>query len=281
MSATNHTSFSATLARVRGSTLRIAVAATFGCAIGLGLSFFIRPKYEAVITIMPVDHRAQRGELSDIVSRVSGLAQLVGSNTAGDERAEALAVLRSRALSVAMIEERNLRPILFHKRWDNRAGQWRSKDTTRIPTLGEAFKRFDKQVRRVSEDRRTGIVTLSILWSDPDVAAQWATYLVEKANEDLRQRAILEAEESIAYLNKELVKTSVVEIRQAIYRLLEIKINAIMLANVQKEYAFRVIDPAAAPDEKDFAWPLRPLFAVAGLVVGALIGLAWVSVRRD
>jgi uncharacterized protein involved in exopolysaccharide biosynthesis len=136
-------------------------------------------------------------------------------------------------------------------------------------------------VRRVTEDRRTGIVTLTILWSDPEVAAQWATYLVERANEDLRQRAILEAEESIAYLNKELVKTSVVEIRQAIYKLLEIKINSIMLANVQKEYAFRVIDPAAAPDEKDIAWPLRPLFSVAGLVLGGLIGLAWASARRD
>ena len=56
--------------------------------------------------------------------------------------------------------------------------------------------------------------------------------LVERVNRDLRQRAIAEADASIAYLNSELAKTSVVELRESLYRLLENQTKTIMFARV-------------------------------------------------
>jgi len=46
-----------------------------------------------------------------------------------------------------------------------------------------------------------------------------------------------------------------------------------MLANVRKEYAFKVIDPAVVADEGAYVWPKRFLLIWLGLIVGLSIGI--------
>ncbi|MND03148.1 hypothetical protein D3C83_228340 [compost metagenome] len=43
-----------------------------------------------------------------------------------------------------------------------------------------------------------------------------------------------------------------------------------MLANVRQEYAFRVIDPAKIPEERQ--WPNRVLIALLGFCAGLVAG---------
>ncbi len=89
--------------------------------------------------------------------------------------------------------------------------------------------------------------------------------------------AIRNAAESIEYLNKELAKTTVVELRQAIYRVIEDQVKQSMLANVQREYAFRFIDRAIAP-EKRFS-PRRAVMTVFGALIGLAAAFAAVAIR--
>ena len=79
--------------------------------------------------------------------------------------------------------------------------------------------------------------------------------------------AIRAAETNIAYLKEQLAETSIVEMQQAIYQLIEAKIKTIMVARSLDEYAFKVIDPAVPPQE-----PVRPR-QVAIVVLGGLLGL--------
>ena len=74
-----------------------------------------------------------------------------------------------------------------------------------------------------------------------------------------------------------MAKTSEVDIRQAIYRLTEEQVNNAMLANVQREYAFRFIDPAIPPETK-FS-PKRPLITSVGAVIGLFVGSFAVYLR--
>ena len=55
----------------------------------------------------------------------------------------------------------------------------------------------------------------------------------------------------VEYLNQELEKTNVAELRQAIYRLIEAQIKQKTLARLRDEYVFRVLDPAAPPDSDE------------------------------
>ena len=76
-----------------------------------------------------------------------------------------------------------------------------------------------------------------------------ANGLVGLANELLRTRALEEAQRNIAYLNAQADRTNEVELRRAIFNLIESETKTLMLANGRTEYAFRVVDPAVPPED--------------------------------
>ena len=107
----------------------------------------------------------------------------------------------------------------------------------------------------------------------------WANELVSRINHHEKQLAIKEAEKSIAYLKEQLAKTSVVEMQQAIYQLMEAQTKKIMLANVRDQYAFKVIDPAVVPEKK--IKPNRKLIVVLGFMLGLVASIFVVFVRSS
>jgi uncharacterized protein involved in exopolysaccharide biosynthesis len=98
-------------------------------------------------------------------------------------------------------------------------------------------------------------------------------------------RAIERTDAYVGYLQHELEGTSTVETRAAISRLMETQINERMLANVTKEYAFRVVDRALVPDPRDPASPKKTLVILLGCGLGLLVGIlavlisAWMKER--
>jgi uncharacterized protein involved in exopolysaccharide biosynthesis len=102
--------------------------------------------------------------------------------------------------------------------------------------------------------------------------------MVARVNDRMRSEATRSAKDSIEFLNQELAKTSVVGLQQAIYHLIEDQVNKAMLANVQHEYAFRVIDRAVAPEQRSS--PKRTIMVLIGGVLGGFLGLFIVFIRR-
>jgi uncharacterized protein involved in exopolysaccharide biosynthesis len=70
----------------------------------------------------------------------------------------------------------------------------------------------------------------------------------------------------------------VVEVQQAIYRLVEDQFKAITAASVREQYAFRIVDPARVPEARRPKSPRRVLMAVlGGFALGAVCALAlWI-----
>lgn len=145
--------------------------------------------------------------------------------------------------------------------------------------MGAAFQLFDEKIRSVSEDRSTGLIMLAIEWHDRHAAAEWANDLVARANEFMRSRVIAESRRSIEFLEAELEKTTVVERRQIIYRLIETKTSDIMLANSRDGYSFVVVDPAVEPDDGDYVRPRRMVLALLGLFAGFCIAFVIATIR--
>jgi len=117
-------------------------------------------------------------------------------------------------------------------------------------------------------------------WYDPKVAADWTNAYVALANDRLRSDAIQKSRRSIEFLEQEAGKTDVVELKQAIYRLIETQVNNAMYANVQREYAFRTIDPAVASDPRRKVSPHRALMTLEGALAAAVLGMSWALWRR-
>lgn len=242
----------------------------------LSAAFLLRPVYRA--TAMMVSASAERnslsGSLGSSLGQLGGLAALAGVEIGANdsETEEALAVLKSRQFTERFIGEKGLMPKLFWKKWDASANRWKVSEQ-RQPTPARAFKYFDKKVRRVVQDKKSGLITLHIDWIDRIEATEWANELVRRLNEEMRRRAIDSANRSMKYLERELTNTTEVETRQAINRLIEAQIKQRMLANVSEEYAFRLVDAALPPDQNDIHFPKRALLAVAGPVVGLFFGI--------
>lgn len=258
----------------------IGIITAASTLVALLAAFLITPVYRAEVLLAPVSQDKTSG-LSALAGQFGDLAALAGINLGDnkDKTAANIAALKSRSLTVSFIEKENLKPILFPRKWSAENKKWKDQDD--IPTDWEAFEIFDNDIRTVSIDRKTGLVTLAIEWNDPVLAAKWANSLVRQVNTRLRDEAIEEAEKSIAYLEKQLGSTSSVEIQQAIYRLIEAQAKKKMVANAGEEYAFNVIDPAVSPEVR--AAPKRLRIAVLGFFTGliAAVFVAWILERRN
>jgi uncharacterized protein involved in exopolysaccharide biosynthesis len=237
-------------------------------------AFLSTPIYRAsTVFIAAGNNGSELGSGNSALGQLGGLTALTGLDVgeADSQTQEALAVLKSREFTEAFIRDENLMPELFPTRWDAAAGHWKG-PKRKWPTRARAYDYFDKHVRTVTRDKLTGLITLDVEWRDPDKAAQWANTLVARVNSEMRARASERATASVGFLEEELAKTSAVETKQAITRLMEAQISQRMLAHVTPEYAFRVVDTALPPDRDDMVRPKKVLLLVMGPVLGGMLG---------
>ena len=226
--------------------------------------------YRADVLLAPATERGS----SSLPNQLGGLAALAGVNVGGDDSVEAVATVKSREFARGFIEEFDLLPVLFADLWNAEKQGWMVEDPSEQPDIRDAVRLFHEEMLRVSEDRATGLVTLAVEWTDPEVAARWAMLLVERLNSIMRQRALEEAETNVSYLQQQLAQTNVVTLQQAVGRLLESELQKLMLARGTQEFAFRVIDSAEPPKRR--VRPKRTLIVIVGTLVGGLASLAWV-----
>lgn len=260
---------------LRGKWL-VLCAMCSGILLGVALAFVVPRTYRAEVVLAPVSADSSGQGMASLARQLSGVAAIAGIDLGGNNNvAESMATLRSRAFTEEFIRERNLLPVLFSEIWDETTQTWTVDDEDDIPTMWDAYKRFDS-IRGISEDAKTGLVTLTISWKDPQIAATWANELVRDVNEALRRRAIRESRRNLEFLQNELEASSAVEVRNAVFRLIEAEMKNAMLANVKEEYAFKIIDPAVVPE--DHYWPKLGLLIVlggaGGLIVGVLVAVA-------
>jgi uncharacterized protein involved in exopolysaccharide biosynthesis len=245
---------------IRGSKYLILVITLVCAAIALVVALNTTVIFRAETVITMVRNGTLGGPSGGALGGLSNIASLAGVNLDAGSSAdrEAKAVLQSRSLVEEFIRQNNLLNVLMP-------------DTGKPKSIWVAVKNFKDGILTIREDRRTGLVTLDVDWEDAKVAANWANGFVALANERLRARAIDEATRNIAFLNAQIPQTSVVEVQRSLYNLIESETKTLMVANVRKEYAFTVIDPAVPPERK--YRPRRSLYVLFGLCVGFAIGV--------
>ncbi len=228
------------------------------------------PIYRAEVLLAPMGDEESGGAASAL-GQFGGLASMVGVDVGSNSTEHSLAVLTSRQFLDVFFQEEKILPILFSDMWDDSSGQWILEEGQDPPSMWKAYKVFSKSILMSSIDKESGLVTISIDWKDPELAAKWANDLIVRLNQKLRTIAVAEAENSINYLQEQLQQTSVVDMHQVLYRLIESETQKIMLAKVREQYAFKVIDPAVVPEEK--IKPKRAVIVVLGFLAGFMFSI--------
>lgn len=260
--------FGELLARLwKGKWTIVAITSLFAAG-GIAYALLATEWYRAEIVLAPAEKRS----VPDLLGSLGGLASLAGVSIGGGGSEEPLAVLRSREFTGKFIEDLGLTTVLLASKWDAENQRWKASDPGDWPDTRDAVTYFDRNVRTTVLDKKNGMVTLTIRWKDPVVAAEWANVLVKRLNERMRERALADANRNVAFLQSEITKTDVVSLQQSIGRLLETEMQRLMLARGNEEFSFRVIDPAKPPHKR--SEPRRTQVVVLWTIMGFALSIA-------
>jgi LPS O-antigen subunit length determinant protein (WzzB/FepE family) len=274
----------------RGKWIIIAFTIIFAAA-GVAYALYKPNIYQASALLAP----AQDDAGGRIGGQLSGLASLAGVSLGGGDANKtviAKETLQSRAFLTDFIHRHNLAvPLMATKAWSMNAGewifdediydastqQWLSDENGQSlePTDWDLVKQFKEQLS-VSENKDNGMLTVSFKSLSPVAAKDWVEKLVHDINEHMRAQDVQEAEASIAYLEDKLRQTNIAGMQQVFYQLIEQETRTVMLANAQREYVFKTVDPAVVPQEK--SEPKRALIAIVATMLGGMLGVFTVFV---
>lgn len=244
--------------------------------IGMVIALRSTEIYRAEVLMAPAAEEKAGGGLAALAGQFGGLASMAGVNlNSGNDTATSIATLKSRKFLLPYLLEQDLFTTLFYRDWDPQDKRWTASSARRgldgKPTESELYEKFVNEIITVSEDNKSGLVTLGIEWENPELASRWANEISSRINSHLKAKAKTETEKNLAYLKDQLNETQVIEIRESLYTLIESQTQNAMLANAKEEFAFRIIDPAFVPETR--IRPKKVLIVISSGMFGGFIGV--------
>ena len=280
----------------KGKWLIIAITAVF--AVGsVAYALSLPDIYRSEVLLSPAsDEDSTGGGLTSGLSQLGGLAGLAGIDRSATvlQKDRALAIMRARFFIKDFFDQRDLVvPFMGSKPGEvtgtveidpdlyNAANQQWVREVSpprqAMPSDEEVYEAFS-ELLQVTEDDITGLITVSIEWYDSSQIKTWTNWLIEDLNSYMREDALLESQRAIDYLTEQLQKTSLVEMRNVFFNLIEQQTQKVMLADVREEYAFEILDPAVVREEKSA--PGRAIICILGTLLGGMLSVLFVLLRH-
>ena len=277
-----------------GKKVIVAITGLFAVA-AVVYALSIANEYKASIVIAPAQQEG--GGLSGALGQLGGLASLAGVSLGGgggSEAAVAQEIMQSWGFVEQFIVNNELEVEVFAAEgwnktsnvltidsdlYDKDSNKWLIDEDgqLRAPTSWELYEAFSKRLS-VSEDKKSGLTSVSIEYFSPIVAKNWVDLYVAAINEHMRQRKLSQVNSNIEYLQAQIEKTSIAEMREVFYQIIEEQVKNKMLAEASPEYAFVTVSPSMVPEEK--SKPKRALMCILGTLLGGLLSVLYVLVRH-
>ena len=279
-----------------GKVLIVAITVLF--AIGSVLiALSIPNQYKATALLAPA--QSDGGGLSSALGQLGGLASLAGVSIGEGTSSEsqiAQEVMKSWSFVESFIADNRLEVEVYAgEGWNKSSGElqidddvydadqkvWLLEDDEtgelRPPTSWELFERFSEMFS-VSQDKQTGLVSVSIEYYSPQIAKEWLDLYIAAINKHMQARQVAKVSRNIDYLEEQIAKTSIAEMREVFYTIIEEQTKNRMVAEASPDYAFLAVSPSMVPEEK--SKPSRALICVLGILLGGMLGVVIVLIRH-
>ena len=233
------------------------------------------------------------GGLSGALGQLGGLASLAGVSLGGGSTSEAQVaqeIMQSWGFIEGFINDNNLEVgLLATDGWDKATNKllintatydpesekWLSDDG--MPSSWALYQAFVKRLS-VSEDIQSGLFLVSIEYFSPLIAKQWLDLYVAAINAHMQKREMAKVTRNIEYLQIQIKKTSIAEMQEVFYTIIEEQIKNKMLAEASPEFAFDSVSPSMVPEEK--SQPKRALICILGALLGGMLSVLVVLVSH-
>ncbi len=244
---------------------RLLAAAAIGAmaAAGLFARFAMTRYYRAGAIIRPINASTVQGRLSGLLAGAGGFGGLAGgslspfASEASNPASEYMPVLRSFDFTTGLIARHDLAPELPIRGWAPWAGSAADPRWARFRLMK---RRFDCEF-----SLRTGNLTLYYMAPDPATARRVLAFYIADLRERLRREQIRDAAEAIDSLRDEVRETADNLLQTQLSELLARQIQQEKLAQVQADFAFKVLVAPTAPDR-----PYRPFVMLDALLATAV-----------
>ncbi len=253
--------------------------------------------YKASALLAPA--QADHGGLSGALAQFGGLASLAGVSLGAGESNEskiAQEIMKSWSFIEAFISNNEIAPEVFAaKGWmkksnkvlidnsifDEQSRTWLIEDEESgklgPPNSWQLFEEFS-EILSVSEDKKSGLVSISMEHYSPRLAKDWVDMYVVAINKHMQKRRVERVANNIAYLEAQIEKTSITEMREVFYTIIEEQTKNKMVAEASPDYAFVTISPSMLPQKK--SRPKRVIICILGTLLGGLLSVIWVVGRH-
>ena len=278
-----------------GRTIIAGVTSIFAI-VAVIYALTIPNEYKATAVIAP----AQSGGsgLGAMASQLGGLASLAGINIGGGEGGEAqeaMEIMQSWGFIEKFIEKNDLAVEVFAADgWDASnneltinsdvynvsENEWmgdRLVGKTSAPSSWQLYQAFVGRLS-VSSDKTSGLVSVSVEFYSPLLAKRWVDLFVVTINEHMRDRKLAQVNNNIQYLEAQIEKTAIADMREIFYQIIQEQIKNKMLAEASPEYAFTTVSRAMLPEQK--SKPKRALICILGTLLGGMLSILVVLIRH-
>ena len=272
----------------------IAITAVFALA-SVVYALSVPNQYKATALLSPA--QSSGGGLSGALGQLGGLASLAGVSIGGGGSSEAQVaqeIMKSWNFIEGFIKSNDLAVEIYAAEgwskssnslqinsdlYDEPDSQWlvENNDTGELgpPSSWKLFQDFVEMLS-VSEDKKSGLVSVSIEYYSPQIAKHWLDLYVAAINGHMQERKMAEVTRNITYLEAQIKKTNIAEMKEVFYTIIEEQIKSKMLAEASPDYAFVPVSPSMVPEEK--SQPKRALICILGTLLGGMLSVLWVLV---
>lgn len=279
----------------------IIIAVTFVFAVASVIYALSLPdEYKSTAILAPISN-SNSSQLSKLAGQFGGLASLAGINLGGsaggeDKAVIAMEIIQTWGFLEKFIENNNIQVEVFAaKDWNRTTDKliidadiydienkkWvrefdANKGQKAEPSSWELFEKIKDRIS-ISKDEKSGLIRLSVEYFSPVIAKEWTDKLIMAINEHIKKQDRQEALNSIQYLNEQINKTTVADMRKVFFQLIEEQSKTLMLAETRDEYVFNTVSPAKIMEEK--SKPNRGLIIFFTGLFGFLIVITFVVLR--
>jgi len=265
----------------------IKITAVFA-VVSVMYALSVPNQYKATSVLAPV--KQEGGGLAGALGQqFGGIASLAGVTLGGGLAGEsqiAQKVMKSWSFIEDFIQSNNLavavgaaegwdkatnKLLINDSTYDSEGERWVSENGP--PSSWRLFKAFSGKVG-VSEDKKSGLVSVSIEYYSPQIAKQWVDLYVASINEYMQKRQVVKVTNNIEYLQAQIEKTSISEMQEVFYTIIEEQIKSKMLTEASPDYVFTPISSTMVPETR--SQPKRSLICILGTLLGGMLSVLWV-----
>lgn len=247
-------------------------------------------QYKASVLLAPA--QSDSSDLSGALGQLDGLASLAGVNIGANDSSDALKakeIMKSWSFIDSFISKNTISVEVYAaKGWSRESNElqidddlydvktdtWFVKNDNTgevgIPSSWQLYESFSDRLV-VLENNKSNLVSVSIEYYSPYIAKKWLDMYLEAINEHMQQRQMKKVNENINYLQAQIDKTSIDEMREVFYNIIEEQMKNKMVAEASPEYAFVAVSPSMVPEEK--SQPQRALICILGTLLGAMLSV--------